>query len=100
MKNICDCRVVGFGAKPTGFVLEVKYDEGNEISFIIKERIRKEVEEHLEYEEKEYMNVDTSEGLEVLIRFAKRELERKRREETELFIHSSVIHEMCVRRKF
>lgn len=99
MKSICGCTVVGFGAKPSGFVLEAHYDEG-ESYFVIMERNRKEVEEHLEVEENECFKLDTSEGLEELITLAKSELKKRKGKDTDLLVHSSVLHEMCVRKNF
>ena len=99
MKSICGCTVVGFGAKPSGFVLEAHYDEG-ESYFVIMERNRKKVEEHFEYKERECVQVDTSGKLEDLVEFAKKELKSKKGKKADLFIHSSVLHEMCVRKNF
>ena len=103
MEGICGCRVVSFGAKPTGFVLEVNYNEANEANFVIKKYIQKEVEEHLEYEEEDYIQLDNSKarefGLEELVEYAKKELEEKCKEQEELAIHAAVVHEMCVRLK-
>ena len=100
MQDIYECRVVGFGSKASGFVLDVAYGEKNKVSFVIKEAIQKEVEEHLEYEEKVFVKINTSEGIEELIKFAKRELESKKGTDAKLMIHSSVLHEMYVRRVF
>lgn len=99
MKSIYGCTVVGFGSKASGFVLKAHYDE-DESYFVIMERNRKEVEEHLEYKEKECIKIDTSGNLEDLINFAKSELKKRKGKAAELQIHSSVLHEMEVRRKF
>lgn len=103
MEGICGCRVVSFGAKPTGFVLEVNYNEANEANFVIKKFFQKEVEEHLEYEGEDYIQLDNSQikdfSLEELVEYAKKVLEEKCKEQAELAIHAAVVHEMRVRLK-
>lgn len=101
MERICGCRVVSFGAKPIGFVLEVNYNEMNEANFVIKKFFQKEVEEHLEYEGEDYIQLDNSQikdfSLEELVEYAKNVLEEKCKEHEELTIHAAVVHEMCVK---
>ena len=101
MEKICGCNVVSFGAKPTGFVLEVNYNEAKEASFVIRKNLQKEVEEHLEYEEKDFIQLDNSQvkdfGLEELVEYAKKALEEKCKEQQELYVHAAVVHEMCVK---
>ena len=99
MNTICNCKVMPFGSKTSGFVLKTAHDEFDEY-FVIAEGVRKKVKDHLDYEEKECIKLETSGGLEELIEFAKKELERRKGKNAEFLIDSSVLHEMCVRRKF
>ena len=98
MEKINGCRVVDFGAKPIGFVLEVLYDEERNGKFVIKNYLQKEVEEHLEYEDKVFaeLGVCDDASIENIVELAKEKLG----ENKELMISAAVLHEMEVRRKF
>ena len=99
MDKVCNCKVVTFGSKPTGFVLEVNYNEKNKPFFVIKQNIQNEVEEHFEYDEKELIRLDEKEtkgiNLEELVKLAKEKLSEKVGKNEELFVHAMVVHVMC-----
>ena len=99
MKSIFGCKVLGFGAKANGFVLEVVYDERDYASFIIKQHIRQEVSERIIDEEFFIAKLCRSDvSMEELIKLSKMRMQRKGIEDAQLMISAAVIHEMYVRR--